>query len=226
MTGLGRGLGDILGEIDEAYEKEIINSSKDNIYEIDIENIKLNPYQPRKEFDENSLKELANSIKQHGLLQPIIVKKEQDDFVLLAGERRVRASKIAKLDTIKAIITDVDIEKFRELAIIENIQREDLNPIDFAISLEALLKEYNLTHEELSNRLNKSRTQITNTLRLLNLSDYVKDKLIKKDISVGHAKLLINLDNDLKFMFEYLIENIQYEIILNDVKKAIENKTK
>ncbi len=195
MTRLGRGLGDILGEVDEAYEREITaKSSVDDIYDLDIENIVPNPHQPRKSFDEKALQELAESIKKHGLLQPVIVKKSDEGFLLLAGERRLRASKMAKRETIKAIITDTEFEKFRELALIENIQREELNPLEFAAAMESLLSEHNLTHEELSKRINKSRTQITNTLRLLQLDDYVKQKLLAGEISSGHARLLVGLD--------------------------------
>jgi len=195
MNRLGRGLGDILGEISEAYEREIsAKSSVDEVYELDIENIKPNPHQPRHNFTQESLRELAESIKVHGLLQPIIVKKSDEGFILLAGERRLRASKLAGFTSIKAIITDVEFEKFRELALIENIQREDLNPVEVAIALKNLIDEHQLTHEEVAKRVNKSRTQITNILRLLTLSEYAQEKLLNNEISFGHAKLIIGLD--------------------------------
>jgi ParB family chromosome partitioning protein len=194
---LGRGLSDILGEVSQAYEREIsAKSSVDDIYELDIDNIVANPHQPRRSFSGDSLQELCESIKLHGILQPVIVKKTDEGFMLLAGERRLRASKLAGLETIKAIITDIEFDKFRELALIENIQREDLNPLEVAISLKNLIEEHNLTHEELAARVKKSRTQITNTLRLLSLSDYVQEKLLEKDLSFGHAKVLIGLDTD------------------------------
>jgi len=195
MNRLGRGLSDILGEVSEAYEREIsAKSSVDDIYELDIENIEPNPHQPRHNFTQESLHELAQSIKEHGLLQPIIVKKSDEGFMLLAGERRLRASKLAGFTSIKAIITDVEFEKFRELALIENIQREDLNPIEVAVALKNLIEEHRLTHEEVAKRVNKSRTQITNILRLLTLSEYAQEKLLNQEISFGHAKLIIGLD--------------------------------
>jgi len=195
MNRLGRGLSDILGEVSEAYEREIsAKSSVDDIYELDIENIEPNPHQPRHNFTQESLRELAQSIKEHGLLQPIIVKKSDEGFMLLAGERRLRASKLAGFTSIKAIITDVEFEKFRELALIENIQREDLNPLEVAVALKNLIDEHRLTHEELAKRVNKSRTQITNILRLLTLSEYAQEKLLNNEISFGHAKLIIGLD--------------------------------
>ncbi|MGM0533274.1 MAG: ParB/RepB/Spo0J family partition protein [Campylobacterota bacterium] len=195
MTGLGRGLGDILSEVDEAYESEITaKSSVDDIYELDIANIIPNPHQPRKSFDQSALKELSASIKQHGILQPIIVKKSDEGFMLLAGERRLKAAKMAGFETIKAIITDIEFDKFRELALIENIQRQDLNAVEIAVALENLIKEHGLTHDELSKRVKKSRTQITNMLRLLSLSDYVKEKVASNSLSFGHAKILLSLD--------------------------------
>ena len=194
MNRLGRGLSDILSEVDEAYEKEITaKSSVDDIYELDIANIEANPHQPRQNFDDGALQELSQSIKTHGILQPIIVRKSDDGFLLLAGERRLRAAKLAGLESIKAIITDIEFEKFRELALIENIQREDLNPLEIAHALKSLMSEHSLTHEQLSKRIKKSRTHITNMLRLLSLSPYVQEKLGSFEISLGHAKLLINL---------------------------------
>jgi len=199
--GLGRGLGDILEDIGSNYESqfnEVIESSDvgDTVAEIDVDLIDPNPYQPRKHFDEKKLQELSDSIKRHGLLQPIVVISVDDRYILIAGERRLRATKLAKLDTIKAIIAQVDLDeiRLRELALIENIQRENLNPIELAQSYKELIEVHNITHEELSNIVNKSRSQITNTLRLLNLNEYVQKKLISDEISQGHAKILVGLD--------------------------------
>ena len=199
---LGRGLGAILDEVGQAYENEAgglnVNSSG-QIRELDIEDISANPYQPRKYFDEEALWELAESIKEYGLLQPIVViDKGDDEYLLVAGERRLRAHELAELDTIKAIIADVDIDdaRLRELALIENIQRENLNSIELAHSYDELIKVYNITHEELSSVVHKSRSQITNTLRLLMLSNYVQKKLISGVISQGHAKILVGFDNN------------------------------
>lgn len=191
-SGLGRGLGEILGEITEAYENEI--PTEHEINSIAIEDIQTNPYQPRKTFAESSLKELSSSIKQHGLLQPVVVSKQVNGYILIAGERRLRASKIANLTHIKATIVDADPSKFHELALIENIQRDDLNPIELAQSYDLLLNEHSLTHEQLSSRVLKSRTQITNTLRLLGLGRFAQKALIEKKITQGHAKVLVGLE--------------------------------
>jgi len=188
---LGRGLDALLGEIDEAYENE--SSNKDVILELDVADIKPNPYQPRKEFDQETLLELANSIKKDGLIQPIVVTQELDGYVLIAGERRLRASKLANLPTIKAIVLNVDEKQVRSLALIENIQRDELNPVELAYAYEELLKVYEFTHEELSTKIHKNRTHITNTLRLLQLSKYTQDALIAKKITAGHAKVLVGL---------------------------------
>ncbi|WP_304648169.1 ParB/RepB/Spo0J family partition protein, partial [uncultured Helicobacter sp.] len=191
---MGRGLGAILSETAEAYEQNLSDNSS-LVLELDVDIIKPNPYQPRKTFNLQALQELSESIKEHGLLQPVVVYDNGDgDYILIAGERRLRASKLAGLNNIKAIIAEIDFKRMRELAIIENIQREELNPIELALSYEELLQEYGITHEELSKRIGKSRTQITNTLRLLQLSEEVQQMLIEDKISQGHAKMLVTLD--------------------------------
>jgi len=199
-SGLGRGLGDILDEIGSTYEtqySEAVEELEANeiVAEIDIDSIEPNPYQPRKHFDEEKLKELSDSIKQHGLLQPIVVISHEDRYILIAGERRLRASKLAKLETIKAIIAQIELDelRLRELALIENIQRENLNPIELAVSYKELIEVHKITHDELSNIVHKSRSQITNTLRLLNLDEYTQNALIEGKISQGHAKILVNV---------------------------------
>lgn len=191
---LGRGLGELLGEVESAYENST-RSNKSGVNRIDVTSIKANPNQPRKIFDEEKLNDLSESIKEHGLLQPIIVIENEDNtYTLVAGERRLRAHKLAKIDKIKAIIIDADEFKLRELALIENIQRDDLNVIELAYCYAQLLNEHNITHEELSKKVFKSRTSITNTLRLLQLSSYVQQLLATDKISAGHAKIMIGLN--------------------------------
>lgn len=190
---MGRGLGAILAETAEAYEQNLSDNSS-LVLELDIDIIKPNPYQPRKTFNQEALQELSESIKEHGLLQPVVVYDNGDgDYVLIAGERRLRASKLAGLSNIRAVVAEIEQKKMRELAIIENIQREELNAIELALSYQELLEEYDITHEELSKRINKSRTQITNTLRLLQLCDEVKTMLGEEKITQGHAKMLVTL---------------------------------
>lgn len=193
---LGRGLSELLGEVETAYSRSTTQHSS-GIKEIDVELIKANPNQPRKVFDEERLKELSESIKRHGLLQPVtVMQDEEDNYILVAGERRLRAHKLAGLPTIKAIITNIEELQLREVALIENIQRDDLNIIELAYSYAQLINEHNITHEELSNRVYKSRTSITNTLRLLQLSSYVQQHLANEKISAGHAKVLIGLNDE------------------------------
>ncbi len=200
---LGRGLGDILSEVEEAYEKDLsdidsfeLKEKGARVEELPVEKISPNPYQPRKHFDEEALEELSHSIKEHGLLQPIVVIAKEEGYLLVAGERRLRAHKLAAIETIKAIVVDVEIDdvKMRELALIENIQRENLNAIELAHSYAELIEVHKITHDELSRIVHKSRSQITNTMRLLTLSKYVQEKIVEGKISQGHAKVLGGLE--------------------------------
>jgi len=189
---LGRGLDALLGEMDEAYENE--SSQRDTVLDIPLKDIRPNPFQPRKMFNEETLVELGESIKKDGLLQPIVVTEDIDGYVLIAGERRFRASKLMKLKEIRAIVLNSDEQKMRQFALIENIQREELNSIELAEAYGELIKLHEYTHEELSTVIHKSRTHITNTLRLLQLSTKTQKALIEKKISAGHAKVLVGLD--------------------------------
>jgi len=207
---LGRGLGAILEEVGQAYDSEVgtTTTSLDQIREIDLDEITPNPYQPRKTFDKDALRELSESIQRHGLLQPIVVIEKDDGYLLVAGERRLRAHKLAEFETIKCVVADVDIDdaKLRELALIENIQRENLNAMELAHSYDELIKVYSITHDELSNVVNKSRSQITNTLRLLALIPYVQEKLTSGNISQGHAKILVGFnEKEQKIMVDTII---------------------
>jgi len=189
---LGRGLDALLGEMDEAYDNE--SSQRDSILEIPLKDIRPNPFQPRKSFSEESLYELAESIKNDGLLQPIVVTEDIDGYILIAGERRFRASKLAKLKVIRSIVLNSDEHKMRQFALIENIQREELNSVELAEAYNELIKLHEITHEELSSMIHKSRTHITNTLRLLNLSQKTRKAIVDKKITAGHAKVLVGLD--------------------------------
>lgn len=191
---LGRGLDAILGDVELTYTKELQSGRNDIVIELEIDKIKPNPYQPRKNFDEEALKELSESIERHGLIQPIIVMQKGDEYLLIAGERRLRATKILGDKTIKAIVADFASQNLRELALIENIQRQDLNPIELANSYKELIDEYKITQEELSDIIKKSRTQITNTIRLLSLSDFTQKMITNNKISQGHAKIMVGLN--------------------------------
>jgi ParB family chromosome partitioning protein len=240
---LGRGLGEILSEVEEAYEKDLsdidsfeLESQGARVEEIAVKRIAANPFQPRKHFDEQALKELSQSIKEHGLLQPIVVIEKEDGYLLIAGERRLRAHKLAKLTNIKAIIANVDIDeiRLRELALIENIQRENLNAIELANSYAELIEVHNITHDDLSSIVHKSRSQITNTMRLLSLSSYVQEQLVEGKISQGHAKVLVGLDEKKQKIVidsvigqklsvrdtENMVKNYKGEVSANVPKKA------
>ena len=221
---LGRGLDALLGEIDEAYENE--GTQRDLVLEIPLKDIRPNPFQPRKSFDEEMLHELAESIKNDGLLQPIVVTEDIDGYVLIAGERRYRASKLAKLKEIRAIVLNSDEQKMRQFALIENIQREELNAVELAQAYGELIKLHNYTHEELSGVIHKSRAHITNTLRLLQLSAKTQKALIEKRISAGHARVLVGLDEkDQQLMVNSIIGQKlsvrELELIIKSKKEPI-----
>ncbi|MEW5832483.1 MAG: ParB/RepB/Spo0J family partition protein [Campylobacterota bacterium] len=203
-SALGRGLGALLSEIEEAYENEL--PKKGGVEELPIVKIRPNPYQPRKHFDAESLSELSESIKTHGLLQPIVVKEDLDGYVLIAGERRLRASKLAKTKTIKAIVVSVSDDQMRQHALIENIQRDELNPIDLAQAYQELIEIHQLTHDQLSQTVHKSRAQITNTLRLLQLGEKGRKALAEGKITAGHAKVIVGLEpNEQALMIDSII---------------------
>ena len=191
---LGRGLGAILEDVELAYKAELSGGNSEIVQEISLSDITPNPYQPRKNFDEAALEELSESIKRHGLIQPVIVIQKDDGYMLLAGERRFRATKMLGESKIKAIVADIESKSLRELALIENIQREDLNPIELANSYKELIDEYKITQDGLASIIHKSRVQITNTMRLLNLSDQTKEYIKDGKLTQGHAKVIVGLE--------------------------------
>lgn len=158
-----------------------------------INEVEPNKNQPRRNFNEDSLLELSDSIKQHGIVQPLVVSKQKDYYEIIAGERRWRAAKMAGLKEVPVVIKDYSPQEIMEVALIENIQREDLNPVEEAKAYQGLIKEYNLTQDEVAEKVSKSRTAITNSLRLLKLDDRVLDMLIDENISSGHARALLGL---------------------------------
>ena len=210
---LGKGLEQLFSNevIDfDNFEKKIVKETKEgDIVEIPIAEIRSNPYQPRKEFDEESLQEFAESIKEHGVIQPIIVKKSIKGYELIAGERRTRASKMAGKTTIPAIVREMTDQEMMEIALIENIQREDLNPIEEATAFQKIIETTKMTQEEAAKRFGKSRSYITNLLGLLNLPKDVKNQVQEGKISMGHARVLSKLSD------EEQIEEISKKIIEN-----------
>lgn len=207
--GLGRGLSALFSVYDEDESDvtmqnrsqpinngdEVVNQIQ-GVSEVNIEKIKINPNQPRKIFDETALSELAESIKQHGVIQPIIVNRQDDGcFLIIAGERRFRASKLAGLQTIPCIIKNYTERQIREVALIENLQREDLNPIEAARAIKQLMEEYNFTQETVADRIGKSRPNVTNLLRLLKLTPEVILMIEKGMLSAGHARTLVVVED-------------------------------
>ncbi|AQW83239.1 ParB/RepB/Spo0J family partition protein [Campylobacter pinnipediorum] len=192
-TGLGgRDFGVVFSDVEAAYNK-VFETDKSIVKQINISLISNNPYQPRKNFNKEALNELSESIKRHGLIQPIVVIQKDDGYMLIAGERRLRATKLLGEEKISAIIADIGSNNLRELALIENIQRENLNSIELALSYKELINEYKITQEALADILHKSRTQITNTMRLLTLLPSTQDLLIEEKLSQGHAKIIVGL---------------------------------
>lgn len=197
---LGKGLEQLFSNevIDfDNFEQEIVDSAKtSDIIEIPLEEIRSNPYQPRNSFNEESIKELAESIKEYGIVQPIIVKKAVKGYELIAGERRTKAARMAGLDTIPAIIKEFDDQEMMEIALVENIQREDLNPIDEAKAYENIININHMTQEEFAHRFGKSRSHVTNMLGLLKLPKATKQLVEESKISMGHARALSKLSDE------------------------------
>lgn len=235
---LGKGLEQLFTNerIDfDNFEKGLVEEAKPNeIVQIKITDIRSNPYQPRKIFDEEALNELASSIKEHGIVQPIIVKKSIKGYELVAGERRTKAAKIAGLETVPAIVKDFDDEEMMEIALIENIQRENLNPIEEAMAYDSILRSSNITQEELAKKFGKSRSYITNSLGLLRLPDDTKKYVEDNKLSMSHARALSKLEDNNqinrlanKIVTEGLnvraIENITRDIHEQEEKQNLQN---
>ena len=196
--GLGKGLSALFSETEEDYGKSLLFEEEavpmgENVKEIEISKIFANPNQPRKVFDAVALEELAQSIAKHGVIMPIIVNKSGDRFMIIAGERRFRASKIAGLTKIPVIVKNYMERQIKEISLIENLQREDLNPIEAANAMQALMQDYGLTQEELADRIGKSRPAIANTLRLLTLNPEVIKMVANGALSAGHARTILSI---------------------------------
>ncbi len=185
--GLGKGLGALLSS------EGISENKKDSVVELKINDISPNTDQPRKKFNEDALQELADSIKENGIIQPLIVQKKGSGYRIVAGERRWRASRLAGLEVVPAIVRELTDEQTMEQALIENLQREDLNPLEEAMAMNNLLKTHKLSQEQLAQKLGKPRATIANTIRLINIDESLQDFLINGDLTAGHAKALLAL---------------------------------
>ncbi len=240
--GLGRGLGSLLGIFDNDEENVLINKKgelidkkaevsdkksdniNNNVTEIAISLIDNNPDQPRKNFDPTAIKELATSIKEYGVIQPIILKKNGDRYIIVAGERRFRASKLAGLKVIPAIVRDYTDNQVKEIALLENIQREDLNPIETARAMKELLTLYGWTQEVLADKLGKSRPVVANYVRLLSLQPEVIKMIESGKLSAGHARSLVVID-DPRVQVKLAEQAVNRKITVRDMEKAVRDVT-
>lgn len=244
--GLGKGLGALLSvfeddEEDVVVPRETKKESKkteevkkpeitgESVVELNINEVFANPNQPRKNFEETALQELADSIKIHGIIQPIVVRKCEEGYMIIAGERRWRASKLAKREKIPAIVKDYTDKQVTEVSIIENLQREDLNPIEAARAIKKLMEEYNFNQESVADRIGKSRSAVANSLRLLNLYPEVIAMVEKGELSQGHAKCLVVIDDynvQLKFANQCKNDKINVRELERMVKDYLNPKPK
>ena len=221
--GLGKGLGALIPETEEEIKES------NNLF-IALNKIKNNVEQPRKAFDNEKIAELAESIKTHGIIQPLLVKKSNsDEYIIVAGERRWRAAKMIGLKEVPVIVMDIAEKEILEVSLIENIQRQDLNPIEEALSYKKLLTEFNVTQEELSKRIGKSRTTITNTMRLVNLDKRVQQYLIEGVLSEGHGRAILgtsSLDKQYEIAQKAIDENLSVREIERLIKSLNEQNNK
>lgn len=239
--GLGKGLGALLGGFEDFNEpikeinevKEVVPeikkkedvAVKDGVLEIDIGLIDRNEDQPRKIFDEKALKELAHSIKQHGIISPLILQRTGDRYQIIAGERRFRAGRMAGLKTVPAIIKEYTKQQISEVAIIENLQREDLNPIESAKAIAQLIEQFSLTQEQVADKIGKSRPAVANTLRLLTLPEVVVKYVEEGKLSAGHARTLLGIDDRTK-MIELANYAIAKKISVRDLEIMVKKLNK
>ncbi|MBD5632520.1 MAG: ParB/RepB/Spo0J family partition protein [Clostridia bacterium] len=219
--GLGKGLDELFGETEAAYEHvfehrkafEYTEEEKKNAEEMSLDKIYANPNQPRKNFDEQALKELADSITKHGVIMPIVVNDNNDGtYMIIAGERRFRACKLAGRNTIPVVIRKYSAREIKEISLIENLQREDLNPIEAATAMKQLMIEYKLTQDELAERIGKSRPAVANTLRLLNLCPEVMMMVAEGKLSAGHARTIVPLPAEEQLNFANDTIKSQYSV--------------
>ena len=221
---LGRGLEELFNNENldlNSFERQVYESaSNEEVVEISLKELRPNPYQPRKVFNEEALNELAASIKEHGVFQPIIVKKSIKGYEIIAGERRYRASLLAEKETIPAIIRDFSEEQMMEIALLENLQREDLTSIEEAYAYKYMLEKLNLTQEELATKVGKSRSHITNILGLIRLPKQVQNMIANQNISMGHARILSKIENEEKII-ELANKIVDEKLSVRDIENLV-----
>ena len=223
---LGRGLEQLFNtenlDLDTIERQIYENTSKEEIIEINLSELRPNPYQPRKIFKDEALVELANSIKEHGVFQPIIVKKSIKGYEIIAGERRFRASKLAGLEKIPAIIRDFSDEQMMEIALLENLQRENLNVIEEALAYKAMIEKLGLTQDELSKRVGKSRSHITNILGILRLPKEIQSMIVEGKLTMGHARVISKLEST-EQMMELANKIVEEKLPVRDLEHITES---
>ena len=224
-TGLGKGLDSMIPPkaTQRAVKEDKNTVSKTGETILKINEVEPNKKQPRKFFNEEALQELSDSIKQHGIVQPLVVAKKDDYFEIIAGERRWRAAKLAGLKEVPVVIKDYSPQEIMEVALIENIQREDLNPVEEAKAYQNLIKEYNLKQEEVAERVAKSRTAVTNSMRLLKLDERVQQMVIDGMLTTGHARALLAIE-DPEVQFQTAVRVYNEKMSVRDVEKLVKNQ--
>jgi len=226
---LGRGLEQLFNNENldlNSFEQTVYETAtKEEIIDINLSDLRANPYQPRKVFNDEALNDLAESIKEHGVFQPIIVKKSIKGYEIIAGERRVRASKLAGLEKIPAIIRNLNDEQMMEIALLENLQRENLSSIEEAVAYKSMIEKLNLTQEELSKKVGKSRSHITNILGLLRLPKEVQEMVAHNKLSMGHARVLSKLEDNDKIL-EMARQIVERKIPVRELEQQAEDKAK
>ena len=226
---LGKGLEQLFNNENfylDTFEKNVIESTpKEEIVELPLDELRPNPYQPRKLFDDGALNELCESIKEHGVFQPIIVKKSIKGYEIIAGERRFRASKMAGKETIPAIIRDFTDDQMMEISLLENLQRENLNPLEEALAYKNMIDRLGLTQDELSKRVGKSRSHITNIIGILRLPAEVQKMIAEEKLTMSHAKILSKIENEEEIiaMARDIVEN---GLAVHDLENIAQNKEK
>jgi len=225
ITGLGKGLDSLIPRkvikdtINETHREFLLNDNKNDLLQVSVDEISANPQQPRTVFDHEDLESLIESIRVHGIISPLLVTKKDQGYELIAGERRLRASKILGLDTVPVIVREAGEQEKLELALIENIQRRNLNPIEKAVAYQKLIDEYSLSQDEAAEKLGVNRSSLANVLRFLDLPAEIQRCLAREDISEGHAKLIAGLPNE-KEQLDFLKKILQYNFTVRDAERA------
>lgn len=221
--GLGKGLDSLIPKADITYEKPVESEKPDTF--VKISRVEPNRNQPRKNFDEDALQELSESIKQFGIIQPIIVQKREDYYEIIAGERRWRAAKLAGLKEVPVIVKNYTEQEIVEISLIENIQRENLNPIEEAVAFKRLLEEFHLKQDEVAERVSKSRTAVTNSMRLLKLDERVQKMVIDEMISTGHARAILAIE-DKELQYTTALKVFDEKLSVRETEKLVKNAGK